>query len=205
MLKVGQGMSRHQDSRWSLLSGLMLVSGVALVLALPLMAGKRVRVVAGDKVLLIGDSLAQALGPPLGQLVTERGIDFVQDAQQGTRVEQWGDSGRAEASVDTFSPSVVIISLGTNDAAANADWQAKFAARAASLVERLKAKGVRDVLWIIPPLMPFDLGVIAQGIADSGAAVFDSRPIDVPRGPDKIHPTVAGSGSWAAAINAAIS
>ncbi len=192
-------MSRRGDSSWGWLSGLVLIGGVALVLS-PLLGGKRVKLQPGDRVLLIGDSLAQALGPPLGQLVTEGGFDFAQDAQQGTRVEQWGDSGRAEASADGFSPNVVLISLGTNDAAANADWQAKFAGRAKGLVDRLRAKGVRDILWIIPPLMPFDLGVIAQGITDSGAGVFDSRPIDVPRGPDAIHPTIAGSGSWSAVI-----
>lgn len=192
-------MSRHHPS-WSWLSGLLVVSGVALVVAVPMMGKNRVKLRPGDRVILLGDSLAQGLAPPLGQLVTESGYDFASDVQPGTRVEQWGASGRAEASAAGFGATVAIVSLGTNDAAANAEWQARFAARAVSLVERLKATGVRDVLWLIPPLMPFDLTTIAAGITNSGAAVFDARPIDMPRGPDRIHPTIAGFGGWAAAL-----
>ncbi len=156
--------------------------------------------VQGDRILLVGDSLAQALGPPLSKLAAEAGFEFSYDATQGTRVEQWGENGRAEGALQRSGASVVLISLGTNDAVTNAAFQERFPGRAADLVARMKALGARLVVWVVPPTMPFSTDAIVAGIQASGAQLFDSRALEIPRVGDRIHPTIAGSAGWAAAL-----
>lgn len=202
-------MRRNGDTSWLWLGGLVIVGGVALVvvsalasdgLALPGMGPPKAQLAPGESILLVGDSLAQGLGPPLGKLAVEAGHPFAHEAQQGTRVEQWGENGRAEAALQRSGATFVIVSLGTNDAVTNATFQEKFPGRAADLVARLKAGGARTVLWVIPPTMPFSTDAIVAGIEGSGAQTFDSRLLEIPRVGDKIHPTIAGLASWSAAI-----
>lgn len=184
----------------------VLIAAVALgatALAATLAAPAMVRVGPGDRVLLIGDSLAQGLRAPLKKLAEGAGVEFASEAEQGTRVDQWGN-GRAQAAVDREAPSVVVISLGTNDEAVpSADVRALFAARAQALVADLMQRGPRAIVWIIPPDMPFSAEATAQiaaGIEASGAIVFDSRGLEIDRGPDNIHPTIEGTAGWAATI-----
>ncbi len=183
----------------------VLIAAVALgatALAATLATPAGVRLGPGDRVLLIGDSLAQGLRAPLKKLAEQSGVEFASEAEQGTRVEQWGN--RALLAVDREAPSVVLISLGTNDEAVpSAEHRAMFAARAQALTAEIMARGPRAVVWIIPPDMPFSREAteqIAQGIEGSGAIVFDSRGLEIDRGPDNIHPTIEGTAGWAATI-----
>jgi lysophospholipase L1-like esterase len=188
----------------------ILVAAVALgvgALAVAVGGSSGVRVGPGDKVLLIGDSLAQGLRAPLRKLAEGAGVEFASEAEQGTRVDQWV-KGRASSAVDQEQPTVVVISLGTNDEAVPSDeWRAAFAAKAQALVADLMARGPRAVVWIIPPDMPFaaeSIQQITDGIMASGAVTFDSRGLDIPRGPDNIHPTIEGTAGWAAAVWSAL-
>jgi len=202
-------MRRNGDTSWIWLGGLVIVGGVALVVAASTLSSDepgglfgppRVQLQPGESILLVGDSLAQGLGPPLGKIAAEAGHPFAHESQVGTRVEQWGENGRAEAALQRSGATFVIVSLGTNDAVTNAAFQERFAGRAADLVARLRAGGARVVYWVIPPTMPFATDTIVAGIQASGAAMFDSRAIEVPRTGDNIHPTIAGTAAWAAAI-----
>lgn len=138
----------------------------------------------GDRVLLIGDSLAQGLGTPMKQLL---GNDFRADGRVGTRIVDW-----APYQVPAPGPNLVLISLGTNDMRMM-DPTTEQSALAALLA---KFRGTR-VAWIAPPTMPFpDRGVRAM-LARAGVPIFPSDSLVIPRGPDQIHPTVIGYAGWA--------
>jgi lysophospholipase L1-like esterase len=142
--------------------------------------------------LLLGDSLALGLDGPLrselGRFVWAR-----THARVGATLADFRD---VEPILDETKPSIVLVSLGTNDAAAQSgDYRARFAARVVDWVHAVQSTGAR-VVWLIPPEMPFDTDPIIDAIKRSGAAYL-MAPSDLPRQPDKIHPTPAGYRAWA--------
>lgn len=149
-----------------------------------------------DRVLLIGDSLAQGLTPPLRALAEDAGVAFQGDGRVSTRLDQWLGQGWAEADLASFRPTVLLVSLGTNDAGAPG-LLPDFAARAQALALLAASYGAR-VLWVEPPAMPFPTEAVLSGIRASGAAAtYRSQDTDIPRGPDNIHPTMGGYAEWA--------
>jgi len=179
----------------------LLAAALAVtVVAIPIWAGSRLKVGPEDRVLLLGDSLAQGLSRPMSQLAEADGIWFVGDGRVSTRLDQWLDGGWAQEAISQYRPTLVIVSLGTNDGAAPSLMPA-FAGRAASFVAMAQAMGAK-VLWVVPPTMParIDVATVRASVEQSGAAIFDSSEIDVERGPDQIHPTIAGNSAWASAI-----
>lgn len=88
---------------------------------------------------LIGDSLAVGLKPYFEDFARERGLPFIFDAKVGRFIKQQSlDSVPAE--------SFVFVSLGTNDATSttNVDY-------VPALVRALYAKGVAQIVWLLPP------------------------------------------------------
>lgn len=182
-------------------AGLGLAAGVGLVVAssskeksLP-ESPKSPFLRAGDRVLLIGDSLAQGLSVPMKQLASEDQIAFLADGRQGTRIGQWGVEPWLSQDLATFRPTLVLVSLGTNDMRMT-DPNGERPALAALL---LALRGLR-ALWIAPPTMPFpDRGVRAM-IADTEVPTFHSESLSIPRGPDGIHPTASGFAGFAGSV-----
>jgi lysophospholipase L1-like esterase len=144
---------------------------------------------------LIGDSLAVGLKAPLAKIANERGVTFRADVRGGTNAGQWLNI------IDRFlhdgSPEVLLISLGTNDAAVPGN-SPLFIERASKLVSYALDHGSR-VAWIMPPPMPWSLVDVERGIAKSGGGRIDP-PDNLPRAPDRIHSTVRGYEEWAQAI-----
>lgn len=205
--------SRKQAWIWA---GLALTAGVGIVLAAssapraqplpgnnqtptPLPPGPqeppakpKPRVRAGDRILLIGDSLAVGLSASMRKLCQDAQVQFAAMAKEGTNITQW--SAREYPDAD-----VVLVSLGTNDMKMSDPLSER--PKLDLLLQKLKATSKR-VVWIAPPPMPFpDRGVramLAEATSAAGIEVFPS--VDVPRGPDKIHPTAAGYAGWAGII-----
>lgn len=152
----------------------------------------------GARVLLVGDSLAQGLAPPLQQLAKADRIDVVGRGRQSTTIQQWGQQQAWLQQALAEGPfDVVLISLGTNDMKVQSPASEEPAMR--SLLSAIVAAGSQPV-WIAPPTMPFpDRGVRAL-VASADVPTFPSDQLTIPRAGDGIHGTLAGYAGWAGAI-----
>ena len=189
-----------RTSKQWLYAGLALVAGVGVV---RLMSGPRLR--KGLKVLLIGDSLAVGTAPHYAALAKEAGVEFKGLGVTGTRIDQWAGSQELPKVLGSFNPDLVLISLGTNDAfMQGADVVAKQRTQLERLLQQLQG---RDVVWIGPPTLPNppSPGIVLMIQEAAGALAprfhyFHSERLQIPRGPDGIHPTVRGYAGWAGAV-----
>ena len=154
----------------------------------------------GDRVLLIGDSLAVGLTKPMQALADAQGIVFRGHAEVGTRIDQWDGGARWDAALQGFSPTVVVISLGTNDFKMF-DPATQQAGHITGLLQKIRDLGARSA-WIIPPTMPFPDKGLRQAIADAGPdlALHAEQIVNIPRAEDKIHYTPSGYTMFAQAL-----
>lgn len=198
-------------------SAVLLIGGAAiLIYSARSSAGPLWRPVnwSRDRILLIGDSLAVGLKPKFESLRdTVPGFAFGTVAKQGAKISAFNSNdgetggGLAQALVD-FKPTVVLISLGTNDEVArknnpNADVSAATQAE----VDKLLAKFPdAHVIWIGPPMFapnkwPMDDG-FRQMLANKVGPInyFDTAAYPIARAGDGIHMTGAGYADWATRI-----
>lgn len=202
---------RPSSKQW-LYAGLAVVAGIGMV---RLLNGPRLR--RGERVLLIGDSLAVGMAPHFAALAKEAGIELKSLAISGTRIDQWASSAELAKALEGFQPDLVLVSLGTNDSfMQGADVVAKQQVQLEKLLNVLSTwprkkdygLGADNVVWIGPPTLPNPPSPgMAKMIQDSaGNALsprlhyFHSEKLEIPRGPDKLHPTVRGYAGWAGAI-----
>jgi lysophospholipase L1-like esterase len=182
-----------------LYTGLALAAGVGLVSAAskPKTLPEPIKPVLkpGSKVLLIGDSFAQGLAPPLKQLFSEHGMLFLADGRIGSTIQQWASQPWLDAALAKGKPDVVLVSLGTNDMKLVDPMLEKPAL--ANLVSKLK-QSAGSIVWISPPSLPFPDRGVRSMLADMPA--FHSEALSIPRGPDAIHPNIAGYAGWAGAL-----
>ena len=178
---------------------IILGAGVALAVMIVSKRARRLPTIAPSlgmgSVGLIGDSLAVGLKAPLAKIAADHGTAFRADVRGGTNAGQWLNI------IDRFlydgSPEVLLVSLGTNDAAVPG-YSPLFIERAPKLVSYALDHGSR-VIWLMPPPMPWSLADVEKGIAESGGGRIDP-PDNLPRAPDKIHSSVKGYEQWAQAI-----
>jgi len=186
---------RTEQRRW-ILGGLLLASGVGLMAA----ASRKNLIRPDTRLLLVGDSLAVGLAPHLELLAEEEGIeDYRALAVSGSRIDQWADSAALEEVLETFHPTLVLVSLGTNDEALGpgaADRQAEALDELLALFEDTDAA----IAWIGPPELPFEGGGVRELLMEAVPHYFDSEDYEIPRGPDDLHPTAAGYAGWAGVI-----
>jgi hypothetical protein len=152
----------------------------------------------GTRVLHIGDSFAAALGIPLGKRLREAGLRSWLEYKTASYVPTWASDPELPKLLDKFSPDLVLVTLGANEV------EIVDAPQRARTVQRLVKKlGARPCVWILPPLWKADTGLM-QVIKDNASPcrVLDSSALvgDLPRGPDKIHPSSEGRERWADAV-----
>jgi len=186
------------DRRW-VYAGLVVAAGVGLAKLLP--RGPRVR--PGEtRLMLVGDSLAVGMAPHFACLSKEQKVPFEALAKVSTRIDQWAASQVLSEHVAQFRPTLVIVSLGTNDAYMMGDVAARQAGPLDQLLAKLTAGGA-EVAWVGPPSLPGKpnaglLALLRERIASSHYFASDALPI--PRGPDQLHPTARGYAGWAGTI-----
>lgn len=172
-----------------------LVAGLVGLGALALLRRRRrsaTTLPRARRVLLVGDSLAVGLGPPLGKLYRARGTELVADGKGATNAAQWVRWLPSRLAVE--KPDLVLVSLGTNDALSPTLKEA-FEGHAEELARECSEAGARCLfLWapnyttkLLEPLPS------VPGFAPPSGVELQS---------DGIHPTVAGYASWAARIAA---
>lgn len=178
-----------------------------------------------DRILLVGDSLAVGLTAPFGALASDHGLPFEALATVGTRIDQWATSDALTQALATFQPTIVLISLGTNDAYMLPQPGQDIGQRQAPSMEELLEKieqyphtqdsgqGPRAIVWISPPTLPaaaVSLGPVMKLIESEHAvtlprikprvAFYPTQSLTLPRGPDGIHPVASGYAQWAGAL-----
>lgn len=139
------------------------------------------------RIALIGDSLAVGLAPQLKALATIDSIPFRAEGHVGTTPKQWATQtsacGQCGDWLAEFKPTIVLVSLGTNDIG----YASPPANYYQTIRDRITALGA-TVVWIDPPMMPNDrLTAVRDVIASLGVQVIP--PANIPIGPDNIHPT----------------
>jgi len=169
----------------------VVVAGVGIVWA----SRRRPRIKPGQRLLVVGDSMAEGLSPYLKALAADDQVGFASLFKRGTRIGYWRTRPEFLAALDP-SPSLVLFVLGTND---QVGAHTESPREAAELAAAAESRGAR-VAWIGAP-------TLTQGndLADSlervfGREYFDSRMLNIPRAPDGLHPSVEGAAGWARSI-----
>ena len=160
------------------------------------------------KILLIGDSLAVGLASRLSELAKKSGVQFKAIPITGTTTFQWITKGGKKAcresldnSLQSFAPTHVLISLGTNDAYSGYSAQ-QIEEYSKKLQDIIKSAGAVP-MWIGTPSLPArSSGAnlnenLVQTIRDSSQKYFDSENISFERADDNIHATPKGYAEWA--------
>lgn len=150
----------------------------------------------GSKILLLGDSLAVGLAPRLKQLAEGAGYAFVGAGVSGSTSSQWED--RVPTLLASERPSLVLVSLGTNDGAGDTSKADLHIGNIAHLV----SAGAPTFVWILPPSMPsrLDMEPVRASVSQYAKNVIDSRAMSFPvgsRAADGIHFDARGYASWA--------
>ncbi len=150
------------------------------------------------KVLVIGDSFAQALGNGLRSKETETGVRFVLRGEQSTFIPEWAGPNKGVAGMMIQErPDLVIIALGGNELSmVNPD------VRGPKVKQLVGLLGNTPCVWISPPLWEEkkDNGLLGVIRKNSGPCrYYDSNVLspNLPRGGDKIHPSAEGQKKWA--------
>lgn len=155
----------------------------------------------GMRVFLLGDSLAVGLSRPLSALARDHKIAFESMAISGTRIDQWANNQTLFAAINKFKPDLILISLGTNDEYMKLDAKARQEPHIKKLLATLRASA--PVAWIGPPKLPKSgtngaIPLILDNVPSSH--YYPSQKLDIPRAPDKLHPTTGGYAGWAAKV-----
>jgi len=179
--------------------GLGLAAGYGLVRTI-----WRPRLRPGEsRLLLVGDSLAVGMAPYFRELASAARIPFTSLAVVGTRIDQWSDNPTLRDTLASFRPTIVLVSLGTNDEyLTGADAVTRQRAALDRLLKLLGTAAPQDVIWIGPPTLPKRSNGIVAMLQDAipSSDYFPSQALTLPRGPDGIHPTARGYAGWAGTI-----
>jgi lysophospholipase L1-like esterase len=186
------------DRRW-ILAGVLLAGGVGVAR----LVTARPKIRSSTRLLVVGDSMAVGLTPHLKGMATEQAVPYLALAKQGTRIDEWAQSAKMDAAITELPATLVMIVLGTNDAFTNYTPE-QVAQHVAALLAKIPDG--TDVLWVGAPALPATYGgrapdpMILTAIQDSVKYYFPSHELEIPRGPDNLHPTAEGYAGWAGAI-----
>ncbi len=188
----------RSSRRW-LYAGLALATGYGLT---RLVEGPRIKP-GKTRLLVVGDSLAVGLSPYLGALASPRKVAFDSLAAVGTRIDQWAHSATLRDKLRSFSPTLVLVSLGTNDAyMMGTDIVSKQRAELRTLLAMIRDSGA-DYVWIGPPALPAPKtpAMLTMLLSEIPSLhYYHSETLSLPRGPDGLHPTIKGYAGWAGAL-----
>ena len=152
----------------------------------------------GTLVLHIGDSFAAALGVELGKRLKAVGVRNALEYKTASYIPNWSFDGDVPKFVASYQPDLVLITLGANEIEIPNPEQ-----RAGAIRHLVGELGGCPCVWIAPPLWKPDTGllkVIRENIAPCRYLDSNALVQDLPRGPDKIHPSAEGREIWAGIV-----
>ena len=146
-----------------------------------------------DRVWLMGDSIGVGLLPKLVATIEH---DCAGAPVGGTNIQQWLGASKVQAA-QQWGATVVLVVLGTNDAAASSEYRANVATLAEQLCSNIQSAGMR-VVWLGPGVVPQFASTspqvqsdIASACRSMGALVLDPTPLPLHKA-DGVHPDGAG-------------
>jgi lysophospholipase L1-like esterase len=152
----------------------------------------------GTLVLHVGDSFAAALGVPLAKRLKAAGLRNIVEFKTASYIPTWAFGPELKKFVSNYNPDLVLITLGANEIEIPDPPQ-----RVGAIKKIVATVGSRPCVWISPPLWKKDTGLMEVIRANVGPCHYldsDSIVHDLPRGPDKIHPSTEGRELWAEAV-----
>ena len=146
----------------------------------------------GKTVLLIGDSMAEGVGPWLQKRVEASGGRFINGQERSSTIVWWQGSGKLREMLSRHQPDVIFIALGSNEI-----FLEKPELRAPLIKLMVEEIGERPSFWIGPPCWKPDTGlmrVIEENFQPGH--FYNSNNLQLPRAPDGKHPTMQGYETW---------
>jgi hypothetical protein len=151
------------------------------------------------RILHIGDShVSFGFKRALARRFREAGATFKQKSWKGSRTKSWVASGKARRLIAEFQPTVVVVTLGTNEM--KYDKPERQLSWIRALVDRI---GARMCYWLGPPPLIEDRRGYNDFVSHNVAPCryFDSRVLEVGRRSDgRFHLTRAEGEAWAAMV-----
>lgn len=147
-----------------------------------------------NSVLLVGDSLAEGISPFLFENLKDK-AKYDSLYKRGTTVPYWNSNKKLEQKLKQ-KPSIILVSLGTNDLKTKPLSLDKYF----NFTKKLVDSGAQ-VYWIIPPVMPFHNEDIIDFIEHPPDGVNKIECPNYERAPDKIHLSAKGYKDWAGCIS----
>jgi lysophospholipase L1-like esterase len=147
---------------------------------------------AGKRVLLVGDSMAEGIGPHLQKRVEAAGGRFINGQERSSTIVWWQGSGKLRQLLLEHRPDIVFIALGSNEI-----FIEQPQLRAPLIKAMVAELGQRPAFWIGPPSWKPDTGLV--GVIDENFQTghfYNSNGLKVPRAPDGKHPTAQGYQHW---------
>lgn len=144
-------------------------------------------------VLVFGDSMTHHLAMSIGKYGTKNNYKVTGVTWESSSIPGWSNSGKIKQYIEMVKPDFVIVSLGSNE------MELKNFDRRIPDVQNIVAQlDSLPFVWVGPPLWKEDKGVYAMLYkALPRGVVFKAENIDIPRGPDHVHPTRKGADVWA--------
>jgi lysophospholipase L1-like esterase len=147
----------------------------------------------GNKtVLLVGDSMAEGVGPWLKKKVEATGGRFIDGHERSSTIVWWQGSGKLRELLALHHPDIVFVALGSNEI-----FLKQPELRAPLIKQMVDEIGARPSFWIGPPSWKPDSGlvhVIEENFQPGH--FYNSNDLKVPRAPDGKHPTAQGYETW---------
>jgi lysophospholipase L1-like esterase len=193
------------------------VSSILVLLGLGIVVNKitnkKHRNLSKERIAIIGDSLAVGLGPKLSTLAKETNTPFYSGGAGGSSIRQWSVGTITKSwnlkdnlnNMIAFKPSIVLISLGTNDAngidSFGESVEKTIDKDIQNLLNKINVTGA-SIIWITPPnIRKFSsMPRVREHIHNSKVQTIESNDIDIKLSSDGIHPTGEGYLTWANAI-----
>jgi hypothetical protein len=142
-------------------------------------------------VLLLGDSLAFQLGPPLWRQAREVKQRVHVRAHGGSSARQWIQRRWVSRAASSVRAERVLVSLGVN---CTRSERPRLAQDIATIVDIIADLGA-PTLWLLPPPLRFSTEYLVQAVSEAGVPSFAPGPL--PMESDGVHPTYRGQQRWA--------
>ena len=144
------------------------------------------------RILFFGDSMLEGLGRRCADYTTQSGYDLTTVIWYSSSTKLWAETDTLEFLLERINPDYVLLCLGSNELFVRD--LAKRDRYISMLVEKLAG---RPFVWISPPNWKPDTGINDLIIKNVGRGrYFDSRDLQLERGPDNAHPTHTAAAAW---------
>ena len=147
------------------------------------------------RILHFGDShVAAGLKASLARHFQSAGAVFHQEGWIGSRSKSWISSGRLKRLLSDFKPSIVVVTLGTNEMRNRRPKRNRIWVRA--IIEKI---GKAKCYWVGPPPLIVDRTGYTDMLKDAThpCRFFDSRVLDMaPRSDGTFHLTASQGRRW---------